>query len=82
MDDASIEATAPKRDYTAAIYAVVQRALVAKAEELGGQWTADDVSRALWVHATSSKLKQGDAEDTPKKRKKAEKKPAQKRVKK
>jgi hypothetical protein len=37
------------REYTAKAYAVLQSSLVAKANDLGGSWTAESVGKVLWI---------------------------------
>lgn len=49
-----IEAVGEKRDYTMKIYESMRRALCRKAKELGPNWTAEMVGKALWVKAILS----------------------------
>ncbi|KAJ1441028.1 hypothetical protein B484DRAFT_443069 [Ochromonadaceae sp. CCMP2298] len=51
MADEVMEATGCQRDYTLPVYKIVRSALLAKAGELGPDWTAEGVGKALWVRA-------------------------------
>lgn len=76
MADEVIESvTNGGRDYTMKVYCLIQKALVDKAEELGDQWTAEEVGRALWSCAIleaneSNKLEVVEEEKLSNKRRK------------
>eukprot|EP01039_Chlorochromonas_danica_P003060 gene3060-3342_t len=51
MADEVIECTVGKRDYTMAVYKLMRKVLLEKAEALGEGWTAERVGKALWTAA-------------------------------
>jgi hypothetical protein len=62
MADEVIEVTTGKRDYTPQLYQQMRSSLINKAKELGGNWNAENIGRALWSTATISAL--GDNRNT------------------
>merc|ERR1712087_1047017 len=56
MADEVIEGAGLERKYDLPTYTKLANALALKAEQLGGQWTAELVGRAMWSAATASAL--------------------------
>jgi len=54
-DEAMGAITNLKRDYTMKTYCYLRNSLISKAKELGGDWNAELVGRALWARAMSPK---------------------------